>query len=392
MRRNLKVVLASLVLVTVTLACSISSLDQAVLDNTQEPTATAFPVLPTPTRNLTPAVTGDLSDLDATLTELYERVNPGVVFIQTITANGSGLGSGFVYDKAGHIITNYHVVEGATTVEVDFPSGLKLFGDVIATDGDTDLAIIKVQTNPDNLVPLVLGDSEALKVGQTVVAIGNPFGLSGTMTLGIISAKGRVLSSVREVPGSGGYYSAGDILQTDASINPGNSGGPLLNINGEVVGINRAIEVSGVTLDGSAVNSGIGYAISINLVKRVVPALISKGVYDYPYLGITPIDELNLTMMEALGIEYPNGAYVLGVAEGGPADKAGIKGGTTESSITGLYSGGDLIIGMDGIPVRNFSELISYMINYKSPGDKMVLTIIRDNREMEVTLTLEKRP
>ena len=393
MRRNLKVVIASLLLVLVSLACSLSSLDEAILANTEEPTATAFPVLPTPTRNLTPVVNGELSDLDATLTELYERVNPGVVFIQTITATGSALGSGFVYDKAGHIITNYHVVEGAETVEVDFPSGLKLYGDVIATDGDTDLAVIKVQTNPDNLVPLALGDSEALKVGQTVVAIGNPFGLSGTMTLGIISAKGRVLSSIREVPGSnGGYYSAGDILQTDASINPGNSGGPLINLNGEVVGINRAIEVSGVTLDGSAVNSGIGYAISINLVKRVVPALISKGVYDYPYLGITPIDELNLTMMEALGIKYPNGAYILSVAAGGPAEKAGLRGGSTQTSITGLYAGGDLIVGMDGIPVHNFSELISYMMNYKSPGDKLVLTIIRDNKEMEVALTLEKRP
>lgn len=393
MRRNLKVVIVSLVLVMVTLACSLSSLDEAIIANTAEPTATAFPVLPTPTRNLTPAITGELSELDATLTDLYERVNPGVVFIKTITASGGALGSGFVYDKAGHIITNYHVIEGAETVEVDFPSGLKLFGNVIASDGDTDLAVIKVETNPENLVPLALGDSEALKVGQTVVAIGNPFGLSGTMTLGIISAKGRVLSSIREVPGSsGGFYSAGDILQTDASINPGNSGGPLLNLNGEVVGINRAIETSGVTLDGSAVNSGIGYAISINLVKRVVPELIANGFYDYPYLGITPIDELNLTMMEALGIEYPNGAYVLQIASGGPAEKAGIRGGSTQTTINGLYGGGDLIIGMDGIPVRTFSELISYMMNYKAPGDKMVLTIIRDNKEMEVTVTLQKRP
>ena len=392
MRKNFTVLIASFVLIVLTLACSLGPLENAVSNNLLEPTATAFSAAPTPTLNLTPPVTGELSALDETLTSLYERVNPGVVYIQTVTASGGALGSGFVYDKGGHIITNYHVVEGAESVEVDFPSGLKLFGDVVATDGDTDLAIIKVDTNPDNLYPLALGDSEALKVGQTVVAIGNPFGLSGTMTLGIISAKGRVLSSVREVPGSGGYYSAGDILQTDASINPGNSGGPLLNLNGEVVGINRAIETSGVTLDGSAVNSGIGYAISINIVKRVVPELIAKGFYDYLYLGITPIDELNLTMMDALGIQYPNGAYVLQVAKGGPAEKAGIRGGTTQTSISGLLSGGDLIIGMDGIPVNNFSDLISYMINHKSPGDKMVLTIMRDNKQMEVTITLEKRP
>ncbi len=238
-----------------------------------------------------------------------------------------------------------------------------------------------------------MGDSDALLVGQTVVAIGNPFGLSGTMTLGIVSAKGRVLSSIREVPGStGGRYSAGDIIQTDALINPGNSGGPLLNLNGEVVGINRAIETTGVTQNGNPISTGIGYAISINLVKKVVPSLISKGFYDYPYIGITPVDELNLTMMQALGITYPNGAYVLQVAEGGPAQKAGILGGNTQTSIAGLLGGGDLIIGVDGIPVRNFSELISYMMNNKSPGDKMVLSIIRNNKQMEVTLTLEKRP
>jgi 2-alkenal reductase len=202
-----------------------------------------------------------------------------------------------------------------------------------------------------------------------------------------------VLSSIRDVPGStGGKYSAGDIIQTDALINPGNSGGPLLNLNGEVIGINRAIETTGVTVSGSAISTGIGYATSINLIKRVVPNLISKGYYDYPYLGITPVDELNLTQMEALGITYPNGAYVLQAVAGGPAAKAGIRGGTTETTISGLLAGGDLIIAADDIPVYNFSQLISYMMNNKSVGDTMKLTIIRDNKQMEVTVTLEKRP
>lgn len=391
--RKIKILIISFVLLFTALACSLGSTDQLLNSGEVHPTSTAYPVYPTPTRNHTPIVTGELADFDIALTELYARVNPGIVFIQTTSASGNALGSGFVYDKAGHIITNFHVVEGADTVEVDFPSGLKLFGEVIATDGDTDLAVIKVDANPDNLFPLVMGNSDALLVGQTVVAIGNPFGLSGTMTLGIVSAKGRVLSSIREVPGTtGGRYSAGDIIQTDALINPGNSGGPLLNLNGEVVGINRAIETTGVTQDGSPINTGIGYAISINLVKRVVPELISKGFYDYPYIGITPVDELNLTMMQALGITYPNGAYVLQVADGGPAQKAGIRGGTTQTSIAGLLGGGDLIIGVDGTPVRNFSELISYMMNNKAPGDVMELTIIRNNKQMEVSITLEKRP
>ncbi len=391
--RKLKIFSVSLILLLATLACSLGNADSLFVTESPAATATALPVYPTPTRNLTPVVTGDLSEFDATLTELYNRVNPGVVFIQTTTATGGALGSGFVYDKEGHIITNFHVVEGADTVEVDFPSGIKVFGEVIATDGDTDLAVIKVSTEAKYLFPLPLGDSDALQVGQTVIAIGNPFGLSGTMTMGIVSAKGRVLSSVREVPGStGGRYSAGDIIQTDASINPGNSGGPLLNLYGEVIGINRAIEATGVTADGSPISSGIGYAISINLVKRVVPALIATGSYDYPYLGITPVDELNLTMMEALNIKYLNGAYVLQVAEGGPAQRAGIRGGTTQTEITGLLGGGDLIIAVDGIPVRNFSELISYMMNNKSPGDEMLLTIIRENKQQEVTITLDKRP
>jgi 2-alkenal reductase len=391
--RKVKIIVVCVVLLFVAMACTISSTEGLLSTKASEATVTTASMIPTPTRNLTPVVTGDLNELDAALTGLYARVNPGVVCIQTMTADGGALGSGFVYDTEGHIITNYHVVEGAESVEVDFPSGIKVYGEVIATDGDTDLAIIKVDTDPSNLFPLTLGDSDALQVGQTVIAIGNPFGLNGTMTMGIVSAKGRVLSSIRDVPGStGGKYSAGDIIQTDALINPGNSGGPLLNLNGEVIGINRAIETTGVTVSGSAISTGIGYATSINLIKRVVPNLISKGYYDYPYLGITPVDELNLTQMEALGITYPNGAYVLQAVAGGPAAKAGIRGGTTETTISGLLAGGDLIIAADDIPVYNFSQLISYMMNNKSVGDTMKLTIVRDNKQMEVTVTLEKRP
>jgi 2-alkenal reductase len=329
---------------------------------------------------------------DQVLTTLYEQVNPGVVAIITATATGVGSGSGFVFDKAGHILTNYHVVEGATEVEVDFPNGLKVFGEVLATDPDSDVAVVKVSVSEDILFPLRLGDSDKLKVGQMVVAIGNPFRLSNTMTLGIVSAKGRVLDSIRTTSDQGSY-SAGDLIQTDASINPGNSGGPLLNLNGEVVGINRAIQTTGTTVQGEAVNTGIGFAVSINIVKRVVPYLIQNGSYDYPYMGISSSrEDLTLAEWQELGFTQTSGSYVMSVTPGGPAAIAGLKGGTNPTNIQGLYSGGDLIIAVDGRPVQVYGDVISYIFLNKSPGDKIVLTVIRSGTQQEVTLTLGKRP
>ncbi len=333
----------------------------------------------------------DLLQKEQLIIDLYERVVPGVVSIQTLTAEGGGLGSGFVFDKEGHIITNYHVVENATELEVDFSSGYKVRGNVIATDLDSDLAVIKVNAPSEELFPLPLADSDSLKIGQTVMAIGNPFGLSGTITMGIVSAKGRTLSSFRE-SSNGGFFSAGDIIQTDAAINPGNSGGPLLNLNGEIVGVNRAIRTDSTTETGDPANSGIGFAISSNIIKRVVPFLISKGFYDYPYIGVTSQEDLTLIQREALNIQENTGAYIIAVSAESPAEKAGLRGGTTPSSITGLFSGGDLIIEVDGRPVRVFGDFLSYLMANKSPGDEITIKIIRDGNEMEVVLTLEKRP
>jgi 2-alkenal reductase len=225
-----------------------------------------------------------------------------------------------------------------------------------------------------------------------VVAIGNPFRLSNTMTLGIVSAKGRVLDSIRTTSDQGSY-SAGDLIQTDASINPGNSGGPLLNLNGEVVGINRAIQTTGTTVQGEAVNTGIGFAVSINIVKRVVPYLIQNGSYDYPYMGISSSrEDLTLAEWQALGFTRTSGSYVMTVTPGGPAATAGLRGGTKSTNIQGLYSGGDLIIAVDGRPVQVYGDVISYIFLNKSPGDKIVLTVIRNGTQQEVTLTLGKRP
>jgi len=330
---------------------------------------------------------------DGTLEQLYQQTMPGVVSIQVSTAQGDGLGSGFVYDTQGHVITNFHVVDGATTVEVDFSSGYKARGTVIGVDKDSDIAIVKVDAPEAELHPLALGDSSNLQVGQTVIAIGNPFGLNGTMTVGIVSALGRTQTSEHSVDG-GGFFSAADIIQTDAAVNPGNSGGPLLNTSGEVVGINRAIVTNSSTAAGQPTNSGIAFAISVNIVKRVTPFLIKDGSYDYPYMGISffPDQLMSLDVIEALDLKSYTGAYVVEVTKDGPADKAGIRAGTKPTRIDLLLAGGDLVTAVDGKSIRTFDELISYLVTNKSPGDAVVLTVIRDGKSQDITITLGARP
>ncbi len=327
--------------------------------------------------------------VSSNLTTLYEAALPGVVSIRVFSENGGGVGSGFVFDTEGHIITNYHVVEGATEVEVDFPSGHKTYGTVVGTDLDSDLAVVKVDVPAEELHPLAIGDSDLLKVGQTVIAIGNPFGLSGSMTTGIVSALGRTLDSMNNAPG-GGFFTAGDIIQTDAAINPGNSGGPLFNASGEVVGINRAIRTTNFSDDGDPVNSGIGFAVAINIVRRVVPSLIATGTYEYPYMGVSSLSDLNLHSIDALGLPQQTGAYVTSVSPGSPADEAGIQGASDNGE--GVPTGGDLIIGIDGLKVDQFDTLLKYLLNHKSPGDSIDLKILRDGEEISITVVLGKRP
>jgi len=335
------------------------------------------------------------------LVALYEAVSPGIVAIRVSGPQGGSLGSGFVYDADGHIVTNYHVVEGASQVEVDFMSGFKTYGTVIGTDLDSDLALVKVTAPAGELHPMSLGDSEMLDVGQTVVAIGNPFGLNGTMTVGIVSALGRTLDSEHATPGGGQPFRAAGLIQTDAAINPGNSGGPLVNLNGEVIGVNRAIRSTSFTDSGQAINSGIGFAVPSNIVRRVAPILIRDGKYDYPYLGIasaslgnssSPETSLSLEEIQALGLKQFTGAYVTGVEPGGPAERAGIKAGDGPTSIQGLYAGGDLIVAIDGHPIIQFDDLLSYLITNKSPGDTVVLTVLRGDQKTDISVTLDKRP
>lgn len=371
------------VLILAVLACQVTGIQSSPQPAPAIKTDATVPALPTPV---------DSAEVQTALEALYQQVMPGVVAIQVATQNSASLGSGFVFDSEGHVVTNQHVVEGSSEVEVDFPSGFKTRGTVIGSDKDADIAVIKVDAPTDQFHPLAIGDSSTLTVGEQVVAIGNPFGLNGTMTVGIVSGLGRT-QFAHAAPEGNGFFSTADIIQTDAAINPGNSGGPLFNMQGEVVGVNQSIRTDNVNqVTGNAVNSGVGFSISINLVKRIVPYLIRDGKYEYPYLGITSSSELTLAAIEALDLKSYTGAYVLAVAPGGPADKAGIRGGSQATNIPNLQAGGDVITAADGKPIKTFDELLSYLTTSKSPGDTIVLTVLRGGKSMDVTVTLEKRP
>jgi 2-alkenal reductase len=279
-------------------------------------------------------------------------------------------------------------VESATDLEVDFPSGFKTRATVLGADSDTDLAVLELDQLPPELKVMTLGRNDDLAVGQTVIAIGNPQGLSGTMTQGIISALGRTLASLHTAPG-GGSFSTGNIIQTDAAINPGNSGGPLINLKGEVVGINSAISTVNIDISGQPVNSGLGFAISIDTAKNVIPDLIEFGYHDSPFVGIQVLSEVSLFVQEELGLTQSTGVYILEITPDSPAEKAGLIGASNGSE---LPTGGDLIIAIDDQKVNNFDDFMGYLLTYKKPGDEVDIQVVRDGETLEFTLTLEKRP
>lgn len=322
-----------------------------------------------------PAVSVDLQDQ---LVNLYNGVNPSVVHIVGLL----GTGTGFVYDAQGNIVTNNHVVEGNSDLEVIFFDGARSYADVVGTDVDSDLAVIKVQIVPPNIQPVTLGDSNAVHVGEFVIAIGNPFGQESSMSLGIISGVGRTLQSQRAADG-GGSYSLPQVIQTDAPINPGNSGGPLVNLSGQVVGVNSAIRTD------TGFNSGVGFSIPVNAVKQIVPDLIVNGRYVYPYMGIgVSLPTLNLDAQEQLGLPQPYGVYVTSIVDGGPADQAGLMAGSVENN----FLGGDLILGVDGTEVSNFDELITYLVFETEAGQTIELYLWRDGEYLTLPLTLGARP
>ncbi len=320
------------------------------------------------------------------LTEIFERSEEGVVRINVKRTDsdprgGGGIGSGFVYDDLGHIITNDHVVENSEKIVVTFLDGRSYNAKIVGQDVFTDLAVIKVDVGAETLHPLPLGDSSKLRVGEQIAAIGNPFGLSGSMTSGIVSQMGRLL------PSQDRGFQIPDIIQTDAAINPGNSGGPLLNMWGEVIGINTAIQSENGDF------AGVGFAIPSRTVQKIVPALIEEKEYHHPWVGISGRD-MDLDLAQVLGVEDTTGFLVINVVEDGPAKKAGLRGFTEVKEIDGVryQIGGDVILAVDGKVVRKIDDILIHLQREKSVGDQIVLQILRDGKVTDVVITLEERP
>jgi S1-C subfamily serine protease len=363
------------------------------------PVPTAAPFLP----SSVPDITGTDVETEI-LTSVYAQVNPSVVNIQVtkqVQQSDSfgffgnsqppdlyqyGQGSGFVYDAEGRIVTNNHVVDGASKVEVTFYDDVTVPATVVATDPGSDLAVIKVNVDASELHPVSLADSSQLQVGQRAIAIGNPFGLEGTLTSGIISALGRTL------PASNTKFVIPDIIQTDAAINPGNSGGPLLNERGEVIGVTTAI-VPGTGPGGQGSFLGVGFAVPVNIVKHVVPALVSDGHYDHPWLGISGTT-LGPDLAKAMDLSVERGVLVVEVVGDSPAEKAGLQGSDQTITFEGqdVPAGGDVIVAIDEQPVRKFDDLLSYLTDNTRAGQAVTLSILRDGQQQTLKVVLDTRP
>jgi S1-C subfamily serine protease len=326
-------------------------------------------------------------DEQSLLVNLYARINPSVVNITVYQLQGGtvravGQGSGFLYDENRHIVTNAHVVQDADQVEVTFSDGLITSADVVGLDLNSDLAVVRVEDIPDNVMGLTLGKMEGLAVGQTVLAIGNPFGLDGTLTKGIISALGRDIPALTP-------FSIPQSIQTDAAINPGNSGGPLLNLHGEVIGVNAQIE-TGTT---SRSNSGVGFAIPVNIVEKVVPELIEKTRVEWSWVGVSG-RSLTPDIVEAMNLPVNKGAYIADITKGGPAEKAGLHGSNKQVKVNRreIEIGGDVIVAIDNQPIESFDDLLVYVAMQTKPKQDIKLSVIRDGKIKEIILTLGIRP
>ena len=361
----------------------------------QTGTATA-----TPTASVTQTASGGLLT-DGTVIEqvqsiyrgIYDNVNPSVVNIQVLGTYNYGFyvgavssqGSGFVWDTQGHIVTNNHVVENAYNITVTFSDGTTTTAEVVGTDVQSDLAVIKVDPSGLTLHPVSLGDSQAVKVGDLVIAIGNPYGLAGSMTQGIVSALSRSLTVDSSNPFSSSTYTIPDIIQTDAAVNPGNSGGVLVNTSGEVIGVTSAIQST------TNANAGIAFAIPSHIVERIVPVLIKDGRYKHPSLGLSGIT-LTANYATEMGLDAnTHGVLITDITPGGAADLAGLRETTQQYTRynRGVIIFGDVITAIDGNPVRTYEDLISYIFNKTEVGQRVELTILRDGKEMTVTATLQ---
>ncbi len=375
---------AAVMIPLVLLACTVTTPWTVRNNPVQTPVVVTQPTLTAPQPiNLPPAV----ADEQAVLINLYQRINPSVVHITTYVRQGNtlipnGVGSGFVYDAQGHIVTNAHVVQGADDLDVVFSDNSTLIGKIVGIDLNSDLAVVQVDRLPEGALPLPLADPKSLAVGQTVVAIGNPFGLDGTLTRGIISALGRTIPGLTT-------FNIPEAIQTDAPINPGNSGGPLLNLQGEVIGVNAQIETGGT----SRTNTGVGFAIPVSVVQLVVPDLIARGQHDWAWLGVRG-GTLSDVQAEAMNLSVTKGAYLSQIVSGGPAEKAGLRGSSGTRAVNGreVEVGGDVIIAIDQTPVTSFEDVLVYVSLQVAPGQTVTLTVLRDGQQMQIPVTLEKRP
>jgi S1-C subfamily serine protease len=333
-----------------------------------------------------------------TLTDLFGQTQQSVVQVSGALSEddpffGTSLGSGFIYDNSGHIITNYHVVAGSdpNDISITFIDGTVYRARVVGTDQYSDLAVLHVEDDipAEKLIPLPLANSSGLLVGQEVVAIGNPFGLSGSMTEGIVSGLNRLIP-VYQDPFSNvatPAFSIPDVIQTDAAINPGNSGGPLLNMQGEVVGINSAIFS---TTGGFA---GVGFSVPSNTIAKVAPVLIERGFFEHPWLGVSGID-MTPEIAEAIGLGEPRGFLVIEVSPGGPADGAGVQGGDTPVQLNGreIPIGGDVVLAINDRDVRKIDDVLGYLQQATQVGETVTLTVWRDGQIIEIPVTLGARP
>lgn len=347
---------------------------------------------------------GSLATIEEAVESIYAQVNPSVVNIQVVqkpspsTFPGipglpgtppqfsGALGSGFVWDSSGRIVTNNHVVSGADTISVTFYDGTTVPAAIVGTDSDSDLAVIKVDATARQLQPVKMADSTQLKVGQLAIAIGNPFGLQGTLTVGYVSGLGRLLPTNQS--GTGPSYNIPDVIQTDAALNPGNSGGVLLNDAGMVIGVTSAIEST------AGASAGVGFAIPSAIVQRVVPALITTGHYDHAWIGITGTS-LTPDLAKAMNLNSTQrGALVEDVTANSPAAKAGLRASDQPITVNGqpMRVGGDVIVGVDSQTVKSFDDLIAYLALSTSAGQTITLTVLRDAKEVQVPLTLAARP
>ena len=347
--------------------------------------------LPTP---VSPEIVQEADAEYLLLTNLYERNIQSVVNVEVII-NGAGFvqrgnGSGFIYDAQGHIITNAHVVNNADEIYVTFYDGFTVEADSVGVDVFSDIAVIRVDVPETRLIPVAFGDSSLVRVGQRAVAIGNPFGLTGSMTVGIVSAVGRQLRSAESIdtaviPG----FQNPNIIQVDTDINPGNSGGPLLNSNGQIIGVNTAIRT------GDGTFQGVGFAVPSNTVQRVVPDLIASGRVDYAWIGVSSDGTFDLAgLAQALELSVNEGVLLHAVVDSGPADEAGLRGGSRTAFVRGtqVCAGGDIIIAINGEFIRNMDELLSYLIVNTRAGDSVTILAVRGDETFETEVSLRSRP